>query len=249
MRVRVVFLLALLTGAPALAIVHGKAVSQRLFQQRYPWAAIIENPVTGGVCAGALIAPRFVITAAHCTAARKRVLLGHTERGRARAVEVEAAIRHPGYDPGTHQFDVGLFRLAEAQAIEPLPLISRGEYLLLVRPDAPAEILGWGQRPDSGPSMRLVRAAVRLHGLSIHGSYLFYRDRAGPCGGDSGGPLLVEGLDGRPVLVGVASTTGGNLCSTGGGLAAYTNIAAVRRFIAETMAEEVPPPAGAGRGR
>ena len=123
------------------------------------------------------------------------------------------------------------------QAIEPLPLISRGEYLLLIQPAAPAEILGWGKRPDSGFSNRLVRAAVRLHELGVHGSYLFYRDRGGPCGGDSGGPLLVDGLEGRPVLVGVASTTGGNLCSSGGGVAAYTNIAAVRRFIEETLVD------------
>ena len=45
----------------------------------------------------------------------------------------------------------------------------------------------------------------------------------------------MEGVAGRFVLVGVASVTDGNLCKKSGGIAAYTNIAAVRDFITENV--------------
>ena len=95
--------------------------------------------------------------------------------------------------------------------------------------------MGWGKRPGSGYSERLVQAGIRLNSLMVRGTYLFYEDQGAPCGGDSGGPLVMPGLDGSLVLVGVASATHGNLCATGGGLAGYTNIAAVRRFIEENV--------------
>ncbi|MDJ0927159.1 MAG: trypsin-like serine protease [Gammaproteobacteria bacterium] len=228
----VIGLASVLVAIPnAIAIVHGKAVRQSLFEDRYPWAVAVENPASGGVCSAALISPTHVISAAHCTWPGKRLLVGHTSRQKARVVEVADVIRHPDYDKETNQFDVGLFRLTEAVDIEPVKLVSRGEYLLLVLPDAEAEIMGWGKRPDSDFSDRLVRAGVQLGNLGMRGTYLIYESQGAPCGGDSGGPLVLEGLDRKPVLVGVASATDGNLCSTGGGAAAYTNVAAVRQFI------------------
>lgn len=225
----------LLAWTSALAIVHGKAVNQPRFLDDFPWAVALENPVSGGVCSAVLISPTFVLTAAHCTSANKRLLAGNTSRRRASSIAVAAAIKHPGYSRDTHQFDVGLIRLAEPVDLPPIELISEAEYLLLVEEHAPAAVLGWGKRPGSNFSDRLVLAPINLHKLGMRGTQLIYADRGAPCGGDSGGPLIIEGLDRKPVLVGVASVTDGNLCATGGGFAVYTNIAAVRRFIEDNV--------------
>ncbi len=227
---------AVFAAAPgAQAIVHGKAVSQARFVRDYPWAVALENPVSGSVCSGVLVSPTHVLTAAHCTAANKRVLYGNASRRRARRIGVVKAIPHPGYDRHTGQFDVGLLRLSEALPIRPISLISEAGYLLLVNPDALARVMGWGKRPGTGYSDKLVVADIRLHWLTRRGTYLYYDDQGGPCGGDSGGPMVVRGLGRKPVLVGVASTTNGNLCAKGGGIAAYTNIVAVRRFIEDNV--------------
>ncbi|UCG72249.1 MAG: trypsin-like serine protease [Chromatiales bacterium] len=225
----------LLVWTSTLAIVHGKAVNQPRFLDEFPWAVALENPVTGGVCSAVLISPTHVLTAAHCTSAKKRLLVGNTSRRRANSVAIADAIKHPGYSRDTHQFDVGLIRLVEPVDIPPIALISESEYLLLVEEHAPAAVLGWGKRPGSHFSDRLVLAPINLHRLGVRGTQLMYEDRGAPCGGDSGGPLVVEGLDRKRVLVGVASVTDGNLCSTGGGIAVYTDIAAVRRFIEENV--------------
>jgi len=222
----------------AYGIANGAKVSDAKFSSDYPWAVVIVNTLNGGLCGGALIESRLVITAAHCTGINKYVLVENADRSKARRVEVENAVRHPDFDSTTLQFDVGLLYLAEPVEMKPIPLASETESRVLVQPGSNAVIAGWGKTPANRPqSERLVEGWATLRGLSKRGSQYIYDDpNTGPCGYDSGGPMVVMTLDGRRLLAGVASATDGNLCGKGGGIAVYTNLSYVSNFIDEQLA-------------
>jgi secreted trypsin-like serine protease len=213
--------------------VNGEPVSDEGFATAYPWAVAVINSVNDGICGGALIAPRWVVTAAHCTGMNKYVLVGAADRTAARRIELARAIRHPDFDPETLQNDVGLRYLAESVAAAPAVVASATESRLLLIPGAAARIAGWGKPAYKQPAAeRLVEGKATLMGLVLRGSQYIYDDPVtGPCGFDSGGPMTMRTLDGRILLVGVASATDGNLCAKGGGIAVYTSLATVADFL------------------
>ena len=143
-------------------------------------------------------------------------------------------------------YDLGLLRLVRPVRVRPVAVASRAESWDLVRPGGMGTILGWGGTVSGlARSDLLLRADIHFTELGIVGTHIAYRTpRGGPCGGDSGGPLLVMGHDGKPVLVGVASITDGNLCAAGGGTAGYTDVSAMLDFIREhvpDLPERLPP--------
>jgi len=228
------------------AIANGEPATAAQFADETPWAVLLVHGDGPAGCTGSLIAPQFVLTAAHCASDGLTVLYGSRSREAARRVVVREVIRHPGYTSQPITNDLALLRLAYPLHVRPVPIATRAESWDLIRPGAEATIVGWGATPGvAGRPDLLHRADIRFEEVRIMGTHIAYTaPRGGPCTGDSGGPLLITGHDGKPVLVGIASVTGGNLCDTGGGLAGYTHVAALQAFIREhvpDLPERLPP--------
>jgi len=225
-------LFATLGANPGWALVNAEPVGDQRFAAFYPWAVVVVNPANGGLCGGTLIDARWVLTAAHCTGGGRHVLVGSAERSDAQRIEVERAVRHPEYSLDSLQNDVGLLYLAEAVAAPYAELATEITGRLLLRPRVSARIIGWGKTETSAtPVDRLHEARVYLEDYSVTGSRYLFRASAGPCARDSGSPMVMRTLDGRWLVVGIATATDGNLCASGGGRSVYTSLYRVRDFI------------------
>lgn len=230
--VRIVTLLAV-WSAPAAGIVNGTVPPEARYQREFPWAVALHYEGSEGICSAALVAPQWVLTAAHCASANARVMAGARDRTAAVPVRVVEAIRHPGYDGKTGANDIGLLRLERPLALAPVPMLAKTEAQALLREGSRAVIAGYGRRvTGAGYARELVASDVVLEALRLEGTRFIFIDRAsGPCGGDSGGPLLLTRADGSQALAGVASRVAGDLCAQGGGISLYMNVAELRTFI------------------
>jgi trypsin len=253
------------TAAPAGAqpkIVGGSPAAEG----ELPWvAAIVRHARDGGgdwqrqFCGGSLIAPRVVVTAAHCMQGQRPADL-QAVLGRARLsavggerIGISAIYIHPGYSDRTLINDVAVVRLARPSTGAPVSLTGPAETALW---DAarPARVAGWGAIRESGPrSKRLLVAQIKVLAGRDCSRWSAYGSAFDPstmlcaaapvggvdaCQGDSGGPLVVS--DGASRLIGVVSWGAGYARPGYPGVYSHLGAPAINGWVREMAARTGP---------
>ncbi|WP_181699752.1 trypsin-like serine protease [Chthonobacter albigriseus] len=169
------FAAVLLVAAPAAAqqpadeTDGGRVVGgQKARKGDWPWQVKIFAPDPeergrwGGHCGGSLVAPRWILTAAHCFAGNRsgkqdlfardllivagetrvdKVITAGTDRT---ALKVANVIVHEGFDSKVFANDIALVELAEPSSAEPALLAGPDDAATIEVPGSMATVTGWG---------------------------------------------------------------------------------------------------------
>ncbi len=115
---------------------------------KYPWQVRIYSTMDDnvGFCGGSIIAPQWVLTAAHCLLDTQKVVVGFgsTDRTKTTKIESEKVIVHPDYIKG-EKADVGLIKLKQPIPDAPAVVVADPAIDKSVDvPGAKVTVTGWG---------------------------------------------------------------------------------------------------------
>jgi len=225
----------------------------------WPWQVLMLFNGQPG-CGGTLIAPQWVVTAAHCVYGRERypyyfsVVLGEHDRytgeGSEQNIRVSKVYRYPSYDPRHLNNDIAMFKLSRPAKL--------GKYVktaCLPSQDPPVGtkcyITGWGKTHHPGSMTRMLQQGL----LPVVSNKACYKknnvfipipitsamicggdggiSRLSGCHGDSGGPYVCN-ISGRWELHGSVSH-GSSVCSSTQTYTVFSRTNHFKKWIQTTM--------------
>ncbi len=272
-RTAILLTLLLLMLSASLVINHAPSVaSGQAFQQSgldertgktpaqsgaQPWMAVLvdvgePNVREGQFCGASLIAPQWILTAAHCVEDQSPtsvdVVVGRYQltSDQGERIGAKRIIPHPGYvnEQDGQANDIALIELNRPTAAgRPISLIDAAN-AAADDPGVLARIAGWGRVPEKGLDVtdKLYSVDVPVvpqqacqvaHDGDIQADELcagLPQGGADSCEGDSGGPLFVPAAGGKAVQIGITSW-GGDGCGLPQSYGVYTRLTEYEHWI------------------
>lgn len=228
---------AILPGTAMAEDPHTTIVGGQEQTEPVAWISALHNSGRF-TCTSALVAPHWVLTAAHCVEGGGdfSVRIGSLQRSSGgEQVGVSEVVMAPGFDwPNS---DIALLRLERDVAIEPVTLATPED----LADGQEAKVMGWGsENADwSGPLPENLKYAVGTADIDCATGgatplVICTQTDGSIAGGDSGGPVLVKSAKtGEMVHAGVAAM--GNK-PAGDGWAGYTDTTKHQQWYDQTVA-------------
>nr|XP_051693970.1 transmembrane protease serine 2 isoform X1 [Oryctolagus cuniculus] len=222
----------------------------------WPWQVSLH--VQGiHVCGGSIITPQWIVTAAHCleeplNSARYWMafagILSQFSMLYPSGYQAEKVISHPNYDSKTKNNDIALIKLQTPltfnDRVRPVCLPNPG---LMLEPEQPCWISGWGATYEKGKTSDLLNAAMvpLIESWKCNSKYVYnnlitpsmicagyLQGTIDSCQGDSGGPLVTLKND---IWWLIGDTSWGSGCAKVNRPGVYGNVTAFTDWIYQQM--------------